>query len=81
MLRLINNEGKLYPYINMNMGVNNMDFKEFKNTINLIGSCDPVEGWDFNRMITLLENVVLKLDDIEKHVDEGVDRITEKLDD
>lgn len=58
-----------------------MDFKEYKSTINQIESCEPCEGWTFDRMVTLLENVVLKLDDIEKHVDEGVDRITEKLDD
>ncbi len=58
-----------------------MDFKSYKSTINRIESCDPVEGWDFTRMLTLLENVVIKFEVIERHVDEGVSKITEKLGD
>lgn len=57
-----------------------MNFKEYKSTINLIESCTPVDGWSFDRMITLLEDVVLKLDHVEKQVDDAVDRINESLD-
>lgn len=57
-----------------------MTFTEFKNTINLIESCKPVDEWSFDRIITLLEDVVLKFDHVEKQVDDAVDRITEKLD-
>lgn len=52
-----------------------MNFTEYKNTINQVASCKPVDGWSFERMITLLDDVVLKCDEIEKHVDEGVDRL------
>ena len=57
-----------------------MNFDDYKRTINSVASCKPVEGWDFARMITLLEDVVLKLDHVEKQVDDAVDRITEALD-
>lgn len=56
-----------------------MNFTEYKSTINCIESCEPCEGWNFDRMLTLLNNVVLKLDALEAHVDDGLDKIDSKL--
>jgi hypothetical protein len=53
-----------------------MTWDEYKQTINMIESCKPVDEWPFDRMITLLGDVVLKLD----QVDDAVDRISEALD-
>ena len=57
-----------------------MTFEEYKQTINLIESCKPVDDWPFDRMITLLGDVVLELDHVEKQVDDAVDRISGALD-
>lgn len=42
-----------------------MTFDEYKQTINMISSCKPVDEWPFDRMITLLQDVVLESDDVE----------------
>lgn len=57
----------------------NMNFTEYKHLIDITASAEPVDGWDFDRMITLLQNVVLDLDKIQKHVDDGVDNITKTI--
>ncbi len=57
-----------------------MNFNDFKRTINQVESCKCCDGWSFDRMITLLEDVVLKFDHVEKQVDDAVDRISEVLD-
>lgn len=57
-----------------------MTFEEFKSTINLIESATPSEGWEWGTVITLLGDVVLKLDHVEKQVDDAVDRISGALD-
>lgn len=57
-----------------------MNFQEYKHLIDITASATLAEGWDFDRMITLLQNVVLDLDKIQKHVDDGVGKITDILD-
>lgn len=57
-----------------------MTFNEFKSDINIIESCEPKSGWNFEQILSLLENVVVDLDKIDCHVTEGVDRIIDKLD-
>lgn len=56
-----------------------MDFNTYKSNINMIQSCEPCDGWTFDRIITLFQDVVLKLDNIQVHVDEAVDKIEGKL--
>ena len=57
-----------------------MDFKEFKSNINGIESADELEGWEFDRILTTLQNVVINLDKIQKHVDDGVSKINDIID-
>ena len=60
-------------------GVINMNFKEFQSNIDVIESADELQGWEFDRFLTTLQNVMLNLDKIQKHVD-GVDEITKIID-
>ena len=53
-----------------------MDFKEFQSNIDIIESAEELQGWEFDRMLTTLQNVVINLDKIQKHVDNGIDNIT-----
>ena len=54
-----------------------MNFAEYKSNINIISDCKPVDGWDFERILTLLKDIVLDLDAIEAHVDDGIDKIND----
>ena len=59
-----------------------MTFREFKSNINIISDCDELgEPYTFERFLTTLQNVVLKLDDIEAHVDNGIDKINDIIGD
>ena len=53
-------------------------FKEYKDFINQWkdDALEPIEGKTWVELVTLLR---LKLDDIEAHVDNGVDNITNKI--
>lgn len=57
-----------------------MNFKEYKSTINTISDCKPVDGWDFERILTLLKDIVLDLDAIQKHTDDGITKINSVID-
>lgn len=57
-----------------------MTFKEFKTNINIIESADELQGWEFDRFLTTLQNVVLDLDKIQSHINNGIDRINDILD-
>jgi len=57
----------------------NMNFKEFQSNINMIESADEFQGWEFDRILTTLQNVVINLDKIQKHVDDGIDNITKTI--
>lgn len=53
-----------------------MNFAEFKANINNITDCDELgEPYTFDRFLTTLQNVVLDLDKIQAHVDDGIDKI------
>ena len=56
-----------------------MNFKEFQSNINIIESADELQGWEFDRILTTLQNVVINLDKIQAHVEEGVDNLTNKI--
>ena len=53
-------------------------FKEYKDWINQWqdDALEPIEGKTWLELVTLLR---LKLDDIETHVDDGIDNITNKI--
>lgn len=57
----------------------NMTFKDFQSNINMIKSADELQGWEFDRILTTLQNVVINLDKIQKHVDDGIDKITKTI--
>lgn len=57
-----------------------MNFADYKSNINIITDCKPVDGWDFERILTLLKDIVLDLDAVEAHVDNGIDKINDVLD-
>lgn len=57
-----------------------MNFADYKSNINIIADCKPVDGWDFERILTLLKDIVLDLDAIQKHTDDGIDKINDVLD-
>ena len=56
-----------------------MTFKEFQSNIDTIESADELQGWEFDRILTTLQNVVINLDKIQKHVDDGIDNITKTI--
>ena len=56
-----------------------MTFKEFQSNIAIIKSADELQGWEFDRFLTTLQNVVIDLDKIQKHVDDGIDNITKTI--
>jgi hypothetical protein len=35
-----------------------MTFKEFKNNVNIIESAEELQGWEFDRFLTTLQNVI-----------------------
>lgn len=54
-------------------------FREYKEFINQWGddALEPIEGKTWIELVTLLR---LKLDDVEAHVDDGIDNINDVLD-
>ena len=46
-----------------------MTFRDFKSNINIIADCEELQGWEFDKILTSLQNVVLDLDKIKGSVD------------
>ena len=44
-----------------------MTWNEFKNTINMIESADELQGWEFDRFLTTLQNVTLDIDAVNEN--------------
>lgn len=42
-----------------------MTWEQFKENVNNISDAKPIEGWDYVRILTLLQDVVLDLDKIQ----------------
>jgi hypothetical protein len=40
-----------------------MTFKEFKSIVELIHDCEELTGWEFDRLLTTFQNVILKQPD------------------
>ena len=50
-----------------------MTFDEFKNNINMIESANELQGWEFDRFLTTLQNVTLDIDAVSNNKVNGCD--------